>query len=89
MKITEQAVTGALLASGFLFYKKPRRGPVVEGIRVRQGRGVVFVHTDLCADGTAAEVARRVATSLNGRGFAASFDPDYGATTGVVFVRAP
>lgn len=92
---TVQAVTAALRSAGFTFYKRPRRGPVQDGIRVvghhaksYGGRGLICVHTDTCAIGDAEKVAREVAATLNTRAFSATFDPNYGPITGVVFVTA-
>jgi len=88
-RTSTQAVAQALGAAGVPFYSRSRRG-TVPGVKVRDAAlspfGAVSVLCDHCAEG-AEPGARRVAEVLTRAGFQVQFDPEYGASTGVVFVK--
>lgn len=89
--VTVQAVVGALKAAGVPMYRANRRGPDQPGARVRGHAllgGRVCVFTEHAAEGTVDATTLRVAEVLNASGYAATFDPDHGHATGVVFVAA-
>lgn len=90
---TVQAVSAALRTAGVpTFREQTRRAIEIPGVKVRghyarsrNGRGVICVNCDQ-GTGDARLMAERVAAVLNVAGFCASFDPEYGSVTGVVFV---